>query len=220
MQAIFEPLFSISYLIIITILGVKLIKNSTNNKEILLFGIMAIVLGFGDSFHVLSRAYALITNSLDDLNVVAIMGVGKLITSITMTIFYLILYYIFKLRFKIKTSKILDFVIWILVISRIVLCLFPQNDWTSINAPVEWGIYRNIPFLIFGLLNISMIYFYAHKEKDMYFKLIALFVLLSFAFYTPVVLFASEYNWVGMLMIPKTIAYIFIVYVGYRAYKK
>lgn len=71
---------------------------------------MAIILGFGDSFHLLPRIYALLTTGLE--NHASSLGFGKLVTSITMTVFYLILYKIWKIRFDVKNSKILDIVMY------------------------------------------------------------------------------------------------------------
>ena len=36
--------------------------------------------------------------------------------------------------------------------ARIVLCMMPQNDWLSASAPLSWGIWRNIPFALLGML--------------------------------------------------------------------
>ena len=63
--------------------------NSTLVKK---SGLMAVLLGTGDSFHLVPRVYALWTDGLE-ANAAAL-GTGKFITSITMTVFYLILYYI------------------------------------------------------------------------------------------------------------------------------
>lgn len=41
-------------------------------------------------------------------------------------------------------------------------------------------------------------------------------MLLSFAFYIPVVLFSKKYPAVGALMMPKTIAYLLIVVFGFK----
>ena len=41
-------------------------------------------------------------------------------------------------------------------------------------------------------------------------------IILSFAFYIPVVLFADAYPLIGMLMIPKTCAYVWTVLIGYQ----
>jgi hypothetical protein len=40
-------------------------------------------------------------------------------------------------------------------------------------------------------------------------------VVVSYAFYTPVILFAQQFPPIGMLMIPKTIAYVAIAVIAY-----
>ena len=45
-------------------------------------------------------------------------------------------------------------------------------------------------------------------------------IVLSFGFYIPVVLWADAAFWVGMLMIPKTCAYVWTVLIGYRALRR
>lgn len=81
--------------------------------------------------------------------------------------------------------------VWALSLSRILLCLAPQNRWTSADAPLSWGIYRNIPFALLGLLIVLLFYRSARRHGDRAFRFLWLAVLLSFAFYLPVVLFAD-----------------------------
>ncbi len=100
---------------------------------------------------------------------------------------------------------------------RIILCLFPQNKWLSAAAPLSWGIYRNIPFALLGLLIIILFYKSARKNHDAEFKNMWLTIVLSFGFYIPVVLFADQIPMIGMLMIPKTCAYVWTVLIGYKA---
>ena len=57
-------------------------------------------------------------------------------------------------------------------------------------------------------------------NKDNNFKFMWLAILFSFAFYILVVLWANEYPWIGFLMIPKTLAYVWVVTMGYREFKK
>lgn len=218
MQAIMEPIFHVVYLSTVIILGIKMLIKSKENQYFKLFGLMAIILGFGDSFHLLPRIYALLTTGLE--NHAASLGFGKLITSITMTVFYLILYKIWKIRFDVKISKTLDIVMYVLAGLRVVLCLFPQNQWFVSNPPVSWGIYRNIPFTIMGIIIIYLLYSYGVKNKDKDYKNLGIAVLLSFLFYTPVVLWASENFFVGMLMIPKTLAYVWVILIGYKEFKE
>lgn len=104
-------------------------------------------------------------------------------------------------------------------LGRIVLCLMPQNEWTSAEAPLSWGIYRNIPFTILGILIVILFCQSAEKTKDEAFRFLYLAVIFSFACYIPVVLFADIVPPVGMLMIPKTCAYVWVVLIGYKAMK-
>jgi magnesium-transporting ATPase (P-type) len=217
MQAVFETAFDIVYLITVISLGIIMLKNSRGKKQYILFGIMAIVLGCGDSFHLVPRAIALCTTGLADYT--AVLGIGKLITSITMTIFYLLLYYVWRERYEIKEQKNMTAIVWSLSIVRIILCLFPQNEWTSASPSLAWGIYRNIPFALLGLLIVILFFRSARQTEDQPFANLWLTIVISFACYLPVVLFAESYPLVGMLMIPKTCAYVWTVLIGYRALK-
>lgn len=218
MQAIMETLFDIVYLVTVITLGILMIKRGKENKQYLLFGIMAVTLGLGDSFHLIPRAYALCTTGLQDYTVA--LGIGKWITSVTMTIFYVILYYVWRLRYQIQDKNIYTISVYVLAIVRIVLCMFPQNAWTSADAPISWGIIRNIPFALLGLLVIVLFYQSARQHQDSAFKYMWLTIVLSFAFYIPVVLWADVVPMVGMLMIPKTCAYVWTVWIGYSDMKK
>lgn len=218
MQAIMEPIFHVVYLTTVITLGFKMLIKSKDNQYFKLFGAMSIILGFGDSFHLIPRIYALLTTGLE--NNVAALGFGKFVTSVTMTIFYIILYKIWKMRFGIKNSKKLDIIMYLLSVIRIILCFFPQNEWFINNPPVIWGIYRNIPFAIMGIIMIYLLYSYGIKNNDKDYKNIGIAVLLSFGFYAPVVLWASENFFIGMLMIPKTLAYVWVVLIGYKEFKR
>ena len=107
-----------------------------------------------------------------------------------------------------------------LALARIALCLLPQNAWTSANVPLSWGIYRNIPFAILGGLIVVLFYRSAKEKQDLPFRHLWLTVVLSFACYIPVVLFADTVPAVGMMMIPKTCAYVWTVLIGFSAMKK
>lgn len=215
MQAIFETLFDIVYLVSVITLGVLMIRGSQGRRQYFLYGMMAVVLGCGDAFHLVPRAIALCTTGLE--NYTAALGVGKLITSITMTLFYVLLYYVWRLRYQVNDKKELTMIVWILALLRIVLCLMPQNAWMSAEAPLSWGIYRNIPFTILGVLIVVLFYRSAKAEQDKPFRFLWLAVVISFACYIPVVLFADSVPPVGMLMIPKTCAYVWVVLIGYKA---
>lgn len=218
MQAIVETLFDAVYLISVITIGILMIRKSKGNRQFTMFGIMAVLLGSGDAFHLVPRAFALCTTGLENFTVQ--LGLGKRITSVTMTIFYVILYYIWRERYQIKGHNATIAAIYVLAGLRIVLCMMPQNEWLSAEAPLSWGIYRNIPFALMGLLIIVLFYKSAKESNDQSFRWMWLTIVLSFAFYIPVVLWADVVPMIGMLMIPKTCAYVWTVLIGYRAMKE
>lgn len=218
MQAIVETLFDAVYLISVITIGIIMIRGSKGNHQFRLFGWMAVVLGVGDSFHLVPRALALCTTGLENYTVP--LGVGKWITSVTMTVFYVLLYYVWRQRYQIKGKQDLTAAMYILAGLRIILCMMPQNRWLSAEAPLSWGIYRNIPFALLGLLVIVLFYRSAKEHEDKAFRWMWLTIVLSFGFYIPVVLWADTIPMIGMLMIPKTCAYVWTVLIGYSAMKQ
>ena len=217
MQAIMETLFDAVYLITVITIGIRMIRGSKGNRQFHLFGLMAVVLGAGDAFHLVPRAVALCTTGLEHYT--AALGLGKWITSVTMTIFYVLLYYVWRQRYRVLGQSGLTAAVYLLASLRILLCMMPQNQWLSADAPLSWGIYRNIPFALLGLLIIVLFYRSAREYGDRAFRWMWLTIVLSFGFYIPVVLWADAVPLIGMLMIPKTCAYVWTVLIGYFAMK-
>ena len=60
--------------------------------------------------------------------------------------------------YQIKGYKAATAAIYGLAGLRIVLCMMPQNAWLNADAPLSWGIYRNIPFALMGLIIIVLFY--------------------------------------------------------------
>lgn len=204
-----ESLFDALYLLFVIISGIILINKSKNKKIIRLMGIAALILGLGDSFHLVPRCL----NYFIDYNFTPYLGVGKLITSITMTIFYIIILFILK---EDNTYKKESIVLYLLTICRIILCLLPQNNWLTNNSSYSIGIIRNVPFFIIGIMMIKLLF--DNRQKYNY-KFLWIYVLLSFLFYIIVVVGADFFTILGMFMIPKTICYILIIFTFNSYYK-
>ena len=170
---------------------------------------MTFLLGAGDSFHLVPRCRALWTTGLE-ANAAAL-GFGKFVTSITMTVFYLLLYYIWRDYYQAGERRVLTAAVWGLAAARIALCLLPQNQWLTYRQPLLYGVLRNIPFAVMGVIIIVIFAQETKKAGDPVFRFMPLAVGLSFGFYLPVVLFSGILPVIGMLMIPKTMAYVWIV---------
>ena len=71
-----------------------------------------------------------------------------------------------------------------------------------------------------GIIIIVLFAQEAKKANDKAFRWMWLAVTLSFGFYIPVVLFAETIPPIGMLMIPKTLAYVWVVLMGWSIFRK
>lgn len=218
MQAIFESVFDIAYLAAVLATGILMMRKSKDFPTIRLFGWMAVVLGAGDAFHLVPRVFALIAGDMAAFAVP--LGIGKLVTSITMTFFYALLFHVWRRRYGVRGATGLKSAVYALAAVRVALCLFPGNQWTQADSSYVWGIWRNIPFVLLGALMIALFIQKAAGKRGDAFRHMWLAITLSFAFYIPVVLFADRFPVVGMLMIPKTIAYLWIVWMGYSDMNK
>lgn len=203
-----EPLFDVAYLFIVMVLGFRLLLEQNSKAE--RFGIMALILAFGDAFHLLPRVISHLTPDGFIKNI-ALLSWGQFVTSITMTIFYILLYHHFEdiSNKKIKNRKIS---FYILAVARVILILMPQNMWGT-EGSYLFGIIRNIPFTIMGILFIIWIWKFQDKPG---LKNMGYLVSASFLFYLPVVVGGDFVPLLGALMIPKTIAYVLIIVSGYR----
>ena len=216
-QAIAETVFEIPYLSFVIIAGLIMIVKG-NSPLVKLAGVMSLVLGLGDSFHLIPRVYALWTGGTAEH--VAILGIGKLITSITMTLFYMIMYYVWRGYYEVEGRKPVTYSMWALAILRIALSVLPQNEWLSPNPSLLFGVLRNIPFTAMGILMIILFYQETRRTGKQAFRHMPLAITLSYGFYLPVVLLAGIYPIVGTLMIPKTMAYVWAVLMVWKVYKE
>jgi len=99
---------------------------------------------------------------------------------------------------------------------RLLIMLFPENEWNEAVPPQPWSLYRNVPLTLQGLGVAYLILRDAQQTKDTNFYWIGVLILFSFAMYAPVVLFVQRMPLLGLFMIPKTIAYVAIGFTGYK----
>lgn len=202
-----EATFNIAYLISATIIAVVLFVSTNNSLIKILAAVMAFVLVIGDAFHLIPRILVVITNKEDRWR--RPLGIGKQITSITMTIFYLILFQVGVLVFKTEDIFWWMIIIYVLAIIRIILCLLPQNKWIERYPPLKWAVWRNIPFFMLG--SVVAWFYFINRTYIEELQAVWLAIILSFAFYLPVVLWSNKNPKIGMLMLPKTCVYVWIL---------
>jgi hypothetical protein len=180
-----------------------LISTASGNPARLLAGAAALILVAGDAFHLIPRLNAITTGEEEKLR--NALGTGKQITSITISLFYLLLWQVGVLVYSPKDINAWSYLLYALTAVRIFLCLLPQNRWRDRFPPIVWGIARNIPFFLQGLVVAGL--FFINRNAVPGLALMWLAIILSFAFYLPVVLWVNKNPRIGMLMLPKICAY-------------
>ena len=199
-----ESTFDILYLVFAIVSGCVILAKAKDRPHRLM-GLSALVLGLGDAFHLVPR----VLNYFVEADLTAALGIGKLITSVTMTVFYVLLYCVWLGYFYETEKKGLTLAVWILAAVRIALCAFPQNGWLQNSSDMTWGIIRNLPFTALGAV-VCVLYFRKRNESKR-FRPVWIYILLSFLFYIPVAAGAGAVPILGMLMLPKTVCYILLI---------
>ncbi len=199
-----ESAFDIVYLLFAITAGIYILFRRRDRIGKLM-GFATLILGCGDAFHLVPR----VLNYFFDGDFTVWLGVGKLVTSITMTVFYILIYRLWIKAYDERENKGLSAVVYVISAIRAVLCLLPQNKWFENESSVLWGVIRNIPFVVLGIIIVCL--YFKNRKEIRAFRHVWLLVTLSFAFYIPVAVAASIVPLLGMLMLPKTICYMILI---------
>lgn len=207
-----EAVFCIAYLIFDLIAAIIFFAKAGGNQALFLFGVLTLTLGGGDAFHLVPRVIKAFRGDSPEAEWWS--GLGLLVSSVTMTVFYVLLFYVWKAIFpEVSYPSALSAVLWVSAAVRIILCLFPQNNWFSPEGNAAWGIYRNLPFAVTGLCLVILFLMSGNTGGYGLWRM-SVAIIVSFACYFPVVLLAKKKPMVGMLMMPKTVAYIWMIGMG------
>jgi hypothetical protein len=221
-----EVTFNILYLLTIWGLVIAMLRRldgvKTFDLKVARYFILAFaLLALGDTGHVGFRvwAYALgdLSTHISVLGIdLGLVGLGALSTAITVTLFYVVMLLIWSSRFK-KPLGVFGILLIISAVIRFVIMAFRQNQWNMTVPPQPWSLWRNLPLVILGLGAAYLILRDAFNQDDRTFKWIGAMILVSYAFYAPVILFVQQVPAIGMLMIPKTLAYVAIAAIAYQS---
>jgi len=220
MQILMEIMFNLIYLafiwIIVILMTSKIGRLSSEGKSIPLRFLLAFfLLALGDSGHVGFRILGYLNGGLEMNSM--LVGLGALSTSITITFFYMILLDIWRIQFA-KDKDLIYYSLMVMGLIRFIIMVFPQNEWGNLVAPVEWSLMRNVPLAIIGIATAFFMIRDGMREKNSLFKNFGYCVVVSYAFYIPVILLVSTIPMIGMLMIPKTMAYMAMAFLAYKYY--
>ncbi len=195
-------------------------KKRLGNLFIWAFALLAL----GDTGHVGFRVWAYALGGLEQTITLfgrdmGLVGLGALATSITVTLFYVLVLVIWHERFG-KPYGWFGGLLLAAAVIRFLIMLSPNNEWNNVVPPQPWSFYRNLPLMVQGLGAAYLILrdvrvADARAAGDRTFTWVGLMILTSYAFYMPVIFLVQRYPLVGMLMIPKTMAYVAIAFIAY-----
>ena len=217
-----EIIFNISYLIFIWALVIAMViqRHSVEPQDRSVaqrIRWMFALLAFGDTGHLSVRVLAFAMGGIEANPL--LVGLGSLATAITVTFFYMLAVDVWHLHFE----KPINWFGWMLLatgIVRLITMALPGNEWGSNVPPQPMFLYRNILLIIQGLGVMYLILRDAFTLHDRTFQWIGAMVGISYFFYLPVILFSQKLPILGLLMIPKTLAYIAIALISYRTLYK
>ncbi|MCC6098324.1 MAG: hypothetical protein LIV25_03680 [Olsenella sp.] len=209
-----ESVFDICYLLFDLVAAIVFLASAHGRAVFLLYGALALVLGGGDAFHLVPRVQMHLRGVREDTT--AKLGLGTQVASITMTVFYVILYLIWRRLFPAAAATLpaaIPALILAMAALRIVLCLLPQNDWRSGRENLRWELYRNLPFAVLGVLVIAL-FAISGNAGGLGMWRMCVAIALSFGFYLPVCFLAKRKPAIGALMLPKTLTYMWMIAMG------
>ena len=178
------------------------------------------LLALGDTGHVGLRVWAYALGGLEAAPVilgvpVSLVGLGALATAVTVTFFYVLMLDAWRVRFH-RRYGWFEYLLLAAAAFRLLIMLLPQNAWASVTPPQPWSTIRNLPLMVLGLGAAYLILRDARATHDRTFFWIGVMILVSYACYAPVIFFVQQNPLIGMLMIPKTMAYLAIAFIAYN----
>lgn len=207
-----EAVFDTCYLLFDLIAGILFFAFSHGSPLFLLYGVLTWTLCFGDAFHLVPRVLRAVKGSNEKIE--RQLGIGLQISSITMTVFYILLLYIWKQTFCEMTAPVmLEILIWVSAAIRIAVCMLPQNNWCGKEGNRRLSMIRNAVFAVTGIC-VIVLYVMSGNTYGYHMTRMAAAIVVSFGCYLPVTLLSKKMPKIGMLMIPKTCAYIWMIVMG------
>ena len=207
-----EAVFDTCYLLFDLIAGILFFAFSHGSPLFLLYGVLTWTLCFGDAFHLVPRVLRAVKGSNEKIE--RQLGIGLQISSITMTVFYILLLYIWKQTFCEMTAPVmLEILIWVSAAVRIVVCMLPQNNWCGEEGNCKLSVIRNAVFAVTGIC-VIVLYVMSGNTYGYHMTRMAAAIVVSFGCYLPVTLLSKKMPKIGILMIPKTCAYIWMIVMG------
>ena len=211
-----EIVFNLLYLISIYILVINMYSRSRKGMGVdrgitgpFLFAFL--LLAIGDTGHVGFRVAAFALGGLEENG--TLVGLGTLATAVTVTVFYMLIAQVHCAATK-GSGRFWYWSVIGLGAARLIFMTLPGNKWGQVVPPMGFSYARNIFLTVMGLIVAVMMLTRSTPEYRRFSRTAAVCIFISFGFYIPVILFIRSVPILGMLMIPKTLAYIALAVIG------
>ena len=224
---IMENSFNVGYLLTVWILVILMASGwkrcpAADRPLAGRFLLAFLLLALGDTFHVGARVLVALVGAGQAVVAIngvrsSLLGLGMLATAYTMTLFYMVLA---DARVR-RAGRGRDAAFWLmqgLLVLRLILMALPGNGWELSAPPYVMGLLRNAPLALAGVLLASLVIREGRRDHDPTWTGIGWAMVASYAFYVPVILFANLVPLLGLLMIPKTVAYLVMGFLALKRY--
>lgn len=208
--------------------------NQNLKKQYFFIGFTFLTLAIGDVFHGLGMYLQLATNN--KLAPVQLFGstiyiepISLIFDSVMVTLFYMFWQFFMVWRYQNEKLLNIDYVLLLMAFIRLVMIFMPYNWWGLTPPPGELNLrpIHNTFFILFGLIVVIRTMLYSRDAKKVSEDPViqkqeyAIFLtgfcfIISFLFYTLTIALIPINPAAGMLMIPKTFAYIAAIIIIYK----
>lgn len=161
-----------------------MIRQKARDRQYRLFGIMAVTLGCGDAFHLVPRAYALCTTGLEKI-IQQLLASVNLLPLLQWQCFYILLYYVWRNRYKIEGKRNYNSCISDGSSSYYSSACFRRMPDKSRRCAAVLGIYETFR-LPFWDWSWSFCFAKCERAQGQRFRWMWLTIVLSFGFYSVV----------------------------------
>lgn len=217
MFKILEAAIYFTYLTLILYMARYMIRNSKSENLYKIYGSLAYVLTLADGIYMIPRVYAILTTGIEDN--LSIMGWARIGSSIIVTIFFLLVYDLYNVRFSKKENKRLDRTFTTLGLIRFILILLSFNDYFQLVATNVFSLIRFIPLVLMGLLLFLVINLHSKKHKDKSFERTSYLVLIGLFTTEPYMYFVDKPAFIAIISGIRILALAAIVLIGYKEVK-
>ena len=215
-----ETIFLIIYLIFAWVIFANMLlrypRQAVIRQQHSFWALLAVfALAFGDSFHLVPRIWGALWASA---GVEYWVTWGLMVDSFIISFFYLFLTIYALRKFELPWNGWTWSLVAALVV-RFALLLAPGNDWFG-TAPAAWKLYRNIPFVVQGAGVVVILLNQSRRlaaDAARLLRGVAYSILVSFVLYFATLVGTLWNPYWGLMMLPKTMAYMVAVWLLYRA---